>query len=204
MAKTASRVTPDTRTRLIEAGMAVMFEKGYTNAGLQEVLSLVGVPKGSFYHYFESKEDFALKIVAHVEDNYARLLNSYFNDSALTPVNRLRKYFKDKTVDMLEQRCRKGCLIGNLSQEMSDQSEALRQELARVMRHWRDLYSACIQEAQSAGEIDKRLSPQTLAESLLSGWEGAIMRSKTQKTVEPMEAFIEIMFTYVLKPELSE
>ncbi|MBX9686863.1 MAG: TetR/AcrR family transcriptional regulator, partial [Candidatus Obscuribacterales bacterium] len=65
MVKAASSTSSgrDTRAILLEAGMAVMYEKGYSNTGIQEVLSSVGVPKGSFYHYFDSKEDFALKII---------------------------------------------------------------------------------------------------------------------------------------------
>jgi len=200
MAKTATGEERDTKSLLLEAGMAVMFEKGYTNTGIQEVLSSVGVPKGSFYHYFESKEDFALKIVLHVEQNYSNLLTKYLRDSEFTPTARLRKYCEDKKKDLSEQRCRKGCLIGNLSQEMADQSEVLRVELARVMGKWRDLYAACIEEGQACGEITKEFSPQSLAEMFLCGWEGAIMRSKTQKTTEPMECFIEVMFGQVLKP----
>jgi TetR/AcrR family transcriptional repressor of nem operon len=198
MAKTATGEDRDTKNLLLEAGMAVMFEKGYTNTGIQEVLSSVGVPKGSFYHYFESKEDFALKIIAHVEHNYANKLGGYLRDTSLTPLNRILKYCTDTKAGLLEQKCRKGCLIGNLSQEMADQSETLRIELARVMGKWRDMYSACIEEGQTSGEICKCANPQILAEVFLCGWEGAIMRSKTQKTVEPLEAFIEVMFNKVL------
>ena len=61
--KVATKQKPDTRTALLEAGMNIMIEKGYNNTGIQEVLLAVGVPKGSFYHYFDSKEDFALKII---------------------------------------------------------------------------------------------------------------------------------------------
>lgn len=199
MVKTATSAGKDTKSALLEAGMAVMFEKGYTNTGIQEVLSSVGVPKGSFYHYFESKEDFALKIILHVEENYARELTGYLRDSSLTPINRLKNLCETKKKGLLEQKCRKGCLIGNLSQEMADQSETLRIELSRVMCRWRDMYCACIDEGQKAGEINKSIDAEKLAEMFLCGWEGAIMRSKTQKTVEPIEAFIEVMFGRVLK-----
>lgn len=200
MARTATGEERDTKAILLEAGMPVMFEKGYSNTGIQEVLSSVGVPKGSFYHYFESKEDFALKIIRSVEENYATLLAGYMRDTSLTPVARLRNYCETKKTDLLEQRCRRGCLIGNLSQEMADQSEVLRVELARVMGRWRDIYSACIDEGQAAGEINKNTAPDVLAEMFLCGWEGAIMRSKTQKNVQPIEAFIEVMFNQVLIP----
>src|SRR5258705_10716495 len=96
----------DTRTALLEAGKEIMFEKGYSNTGIQEVLSSVGVPKGSFYHYFESKEDFALKIIRNVEENYATLLGTFMRDTTKTPVARLLNYCETKKNDLLEQRCR--------------------------------------------------------------------------------------------------
>ena len=200
MAKTSTGATRDTKNILLEAGMSVMFEKGYTNTGIQEVLSSVGVPKGSFYHYFESKEDFAVQIIRHVEENYAATLNSFLRDPERSPVNRLRNLCETKKNDLLEQSCRRGCLIGNLSQEMADQSEVLRKELARVMARWRDMYAACIDEGQSLGEINKNASAEQYAEFFLCGWEGAIMRAKTQKEISPLEVFIEVIFAQVLKP----
>jgi TetR/AcrR family transcriptional repressor of nem operon len=200
MAKTATGVQRDTRALLLEAGMNVMFEKGYTNTGIQEVLSSVGVPKGSFYHFFESKEDFALKIIRHVEEAYVQVLNGFLHDTTRTPVERLKNYCETKKKDLLNQSCRRGCLIGNLSQEMADQSEVLRVDLARVMGRWRDMFSAVIDEGQARGEISKKLPADKLAEMFLCGWEGSIMRAKTQKNVEPMQAFIDVVFTQVLAP----
>lgn len=200
MARTATGEQRDTRALLLEAGMNVMFEKGYTNTGIQEVLSSVGVPKGSFYHFFQSKEDFALKIIRHVEEGYVQVISGFLSDTSRTPVERLKNYCETKKNDLLNQSCRRGCIIGNLSQEMADQSEILRIDLARVMGRWRDLFAACIDEAQARGEVSKKLPPLTLAEMFLCGWEGAIMRAKTQKNVEPLEAFIEVIFSEVLAP----
>lgn len=203
MVKTSTGAQRDTRAVLIEAGMKVMFEKGYTNTGIQEVLSSVGVPKGSFYHYFNSKEDFVIQIIKTVEEDYAKLLSSYMSDKTRSPLERIRNYCQTKKRDLLEQNCRRGCLIGNLSQEMADQSENLRTELARIMRHWRDIYAACIKEGQESGEISSIESADCLAEAFLCGWEGAIMRSKTQKNIEPLEAFIKVMVDRLLAGKLN-
>ncbi len=200
MGKTATGTSRDTKTLLLEAGMAVMYEKGYSNTGIQEVLSSVGVPKGSFYHYFESKEDFALKIIKHQEENYANVLGGFLRDKDLSPLNRLRKYCDTKASDLKEQKCRRGCLFGNLSQEMADQSEVLRVELAHVMERWRELFAACIKEGQENGEITRKFSATTLAEMFLCGWEGGIMRAKCKKNIEPLESFIDVMFNRVLIP----
>ncbi len=192
---------PDTRQVLIEAGADVMIEKGYTNSGIQEVLSKVGVPKGSFYHYFDSKEDFAVAIIEYFDSNFLAYLKPILNDASLSPKERLRTYCINKRECMRASNCRKGCLIGNLSQEMSDQSEALRQVLSEVMTKWRDQFAACIEEGQKIGELTQSADPKVLAELFLSSWEGAMMRAKTIKSTEPLDVFIDLIFELVLKKE---
>jgi TetR/AcrR family transcriptional repressor of nem operon len=190
----------DTKVVLIEAGMQAMFERGYTNTGIQEVLSTVGIPKGSFYHYFNSKEDFALAIINQFDEFYTAKLTQYLRDQSVSPLIRLKNYSQGK-IDMLAAwKCRKGCLIGNLSMEMADQSEILRQALSHVMGKWRDLFAACIAEGQQTGEIRRSPDAEKLAELFLDSLEGAVMRAKTFKSVQPLDAFVESMFDYVLLP----
>lgn len=189
----------DTKTALLEAGMDIMRDKGYTNTGIQEVLSSVGVPKGSFYHYFESKENFAVEVIHHYSQSYTAKLIYFLRDESLQPLDRLKAYINAGRDNFLAQNCCKGCLIGNLSQEMADQSEELRQVLSQVMGKWRDLFATCIDEGQATGQISKRYSPVELAEAFLSGWEGAIMRAKTTKNIEPLDIFNQVMFDGLLK-----
>lgn len=195
--KTATK--QDTRTALLEVGTDLMFSKGYTNTGIQEILNALGVPKGSFYHYFDSKENFAVEIIRHFDAMYSAQLVSTLQNPNLTPLQRLRSHCEQGKIKLQAQDCRRGCLIGNLSQEMSDQSEVLRQELSKVVRKWRDLFVDCIREGQESGEISKRCSPEAVAEFFLSGWSGAIMRAKTAKDAEPLDVFIDTMFNDFLK-----
>src|SRR4051794_12854838 len=118
-----------TKTCLIEAGIEIMFEKGYNNTGIQEVLQKTGVPKGSFYYYFDSKEEFGLEIINAFDAGYTDKVNKFLNDKTLSPVQRLRAYCEAGRENLENQQCRKGCLIGNLSQEMADQSEVMRARL---------------------------------------------------------------------------
>jgi TetR/AcrR family transcriptional repressor of nem operon len=198
---TTTRVTgkQEVRTALLEVGMDTMFEKGYTNTGIQEILVALSVPKGSFYHYFESKENYAVEIIRHFDQSYTADLIRILRNPEETPFQRLRTYC-DTTLSALEaQQCRRGCLIGNLSQEMSDQSEVLRKELCTVMYKWRDIFAACIEEGQIAGEIRKTRPPVALAELFQSAWSGAIMRAKTAKSTEPIETFIDVIFNDIFK-----
>jgi len=188
----------NTKTQLIDAGIQIMQEKGYNATGIMEVLQSVGVPKGSFYYYFDSKEDFGLQIINHFDECYTEKLRRYFDDQSLTPLARLRLYCDEGRKSLLEAQCRKGCLIGNLSQEMADQSEVFRSRLEEVMVKWRNYFASCIKEGQEKGEICTKIDTQDLAEFFLSGWEGSVMRAKTTKSPGPQDAFIRVMFEHFL------
>lgn len=195
--KTASK--QETRTALLDVGTELMMQKGYTNTGIQEILNTLGVPKGSFYHYFDSKENYAVEIIRHFHETYHARNAAILHNTAETPLQRLRTYCETNKANLSAQNCRKGCLIGNLSQEMSDQSEILRHELSIVMGAGRKLFADCIEEGQNSGEIKTTRTADAMAELFLSGWGGAVMRAKTVKTTEPLEVFIDLMFNDVLK-----
>lgn len=189
----------ETRSALIETGMDIMLVKGYTNTGIQEILSALAIPKGSFYHHFESKENFAIEIIRHYDQFQTELLIEILRDSNRTPLQRLKLYCETYRTKLNAQECKRGCLIGNLSQEMSDQSEILRQELSTVIRRWRDMFSECIAEGQKTGEIKTNRSADSLAEIFQSGWAGAVMRAKTLRDTESIDNFMSVMFDDILK-----
>ena len=188
-----------TKDLLLEAGLDIMLEKGYNNTGIQEVLQRVGVPKGSFYYYFDSKEEFGLAIIDLFDCMYTEKVRISLDDKTKTPLQRLRTYCEEGRKMLEEQKCRKGCLIGKLSSEMADQSEIFRARLEEILTKWRNRFAKTIKEGQEAGEIPKELDTVELAEFFLSGWEGAVTRSKTTKHTAPQQAFISIMFNHVLK-----
>lgn len=189
----------EVRIALLEVGMDMMLEKGYTNTGIQEVLSVLSVPKGSFYHYFESKENFAVEIIRHFDQGYSADLVRTLRNPKHTPLERLKAYCEWTKTKLVAQDCRRGCLIGNLSQEMADQSEVLRKELSKVMSKWRSMFAACIEEGQKTGEITSKFSADELAEIFASAWGGAVMRAKTLKTIEPLDVCLKLMFDDFLK-----
>src|SRR5271156_3493588 len=121
---TSTKINTSTKTvtknALLEAGVRVMIEKGYNNTGIQEVLEATGVPKGSFYYYFDSKEDFGVQIIDYFDMNYSEHLRQFLENKKLTPLERLRAYCEEGRHLLENNQCRKGCLVGNLSQEMSD------------------------------------------------------------------------------------
>jgi len=188
-----------TKTALLEAGKAIFLEKGYNNAGIEAILQTAGVPKGSFYYYFDSKEDFGLQVLDRFDACHHETLDRFLGDESVGPLERLRRYF-EAVIECLEsQECRKGCLVGNLSQEMADQSEAFRTRLREIFAGWLDRYANCLASAQLAGEIPAHLDPRALAEFWLDGWQGAVLRAKTVRSTAPLRNFLDMIFSDVLQ-----
>lgn len=188
-----------TKTTLLETGTRIIQEKGYNHTGIQEVLQAAGVPKGSFYYYFGSKEDFGLQVIEHFACEYHSKLELYLGDETRTPLNRFRRYFEDGCKEFEALQCRKGCLIGNLGQELADQNETIRSKIEEILTRWRGRFAKCLQQAQDAGEIPSDLNPDVLAEFILSSWEGAMLRAKVTKSTAPLQVFIKVVFEQMLK-----
>ncbi|SDN78609.1 TetR/AcrR family transcriptional regulator [Vreelandella arcis] len=189
-----------TREKLIETGAELIGQHGYNATGINTVLKTCGVPKGSFYHYFSSKEEFGLAVIEQFSDIYDAQLAELLEDTSTPPLERLRRYFAAGREHMCNCNHTTGCLIGNLGQELSGQSDTFRDALDRVFQRWEQYFVGCLRSAQETGELSAALPAEALASFILSGWEGAILRAKTLKSVVPMEQFEAILFQQVLVP----
>jgi TetR/AcrR family transcriptional repressor of nem operon len=188
-----------TKNALLEAGKRIFLERGYNHAGIESILQMAGVPKGSFYFYLRIKEDFGLQVLNLFDERRAADIDRYLSDTSLGPLDRLRR-LGEATCERLEsQQCRNGCLVGNLSLEMADQSEAFRARLDEIFRGWSERFAVCFREAQEAGEISDDLDANELAEFWLNSWQGAVLRAKTLRSTMPLKTFLNQMFEFVLK-----
>jgi TetR/AcrR family transcriptional repressor of nem operon len=189
----------DTRAEIINAGIELFSLQGYSATGIDAVLKRAGVPKGSFYHYFGSKEEFGLAVIDHFGEAYAAIVATFLVNPELTPLNRLRVYLETGLTRLTHNQCTRGCLLGNLGQELADQNERLRTRLDEIFRAWKGQLAACIEEAKATGELSQDLDSGVLAGFILSGLEGAMLRAKVMKSPKPMEDFIATLFATVLK-----
>ncbi len=187
----------DTKNRLLEAGRNIFLEKGYNHAGIEAILQVAGVPKGSFYNYFESKEDFGLKVIDQFAKCYDEELERFLGDTSLSPLGRLKGYFESLIERLDSIKCRNGCLVGNLSQELADQSEVFRARLEEIFENWVNRYTDCLGEAQKAGEISPHLDVRDLAEFFLNSWQGAVLRAKTARSSAPLRTFLAMAFKII-------
>lgn len=179
----------DTRALLLRAGLETLTEKGFATAGLDEMLSRVGVPKGSFYHYFASKEAFGLALIECYARFFAHKLERHFQRTELSPLARLQAFVDDAQAGMARHEYRRGCLIGNLGQEMGALPESFRAQLQAVFADWQVRLADCLAEAQRAGEVSATADVGALAAFFWIGWEGAVLRAKLEQRAEPLALF---------------
>lgn len=186
------------REKIIAVGVEIVAVSGFNATGIDAILKAAGVPKGSFYHHFGTKENFGIEVINLFTENYTKKLHGYLDDEALAPLQRIRRYLEESIERTVQDNFSKGCLIGNLGQELAAQSERFRCRLEEVFHDWLGLFAKCLHEAQQAGELNPGLDPQSLAGFLLSGWEGAILRAKVMRSPEPLKQFVNVLFTRVL------
>ncbi len=184
----------ETRNALVRAGVEILTEKGFTATGIEEILRRVGVPKGSFYHYFASKEAFGVEVIQHYAAYFARKLDRCLLDDTHPALQRLRNFVSDATDGMQRHGFRRGCVIGNLGQEMSALPEAYRQRLSDVFADWETRLAECLERAREQGEIDRDADCKALARFFWIGWEGAVLRAKLELSAAPLEMFAEGFF----------
>jgi TetR/AcrR family transcriptional regulator, transcriptional repressor for nem operon len=193
--------TQDKREEIISIGTELIVINGYNATGIEAVLKKAGVPKGSFYHYFGSKEEFGLAVIDSFANHYEVKLCAFFNDEEVPPLRRIRNYLENGLENLTENQCTKGSLIGNLSQELADQNERFRTRLKMIFREWKQRVATCLEEAQQKGDWISNVDPDIIADFILSGWEGAILQAKVMRSPDSLQNFINTLFTTVLRVE---
>lgn len=191
-------MTHATREKLIETGLAIMREKGFNHTGLQEILQQAGVPKGSFYHFFSSKEDFGEQVLEFYAQGAKQMAESILLDSDTLPLERLRRFFKSTMEGCRCDGFRGGCLIGNLSQELADQNPAFAKLLARKFAQQRELIRENLAQAQADGTLSVSWAAGDLADFLINSWQGAMLRMKVNKSCLPLDQFMDVTFNHLL------
>jgi TetR/AcrR family transcriptional repressor of nem operon len=186
----------ESHAALVEHGTQLMLRSGYAGIGLVELLQAAGVPKGSFYNHFDSKEAFGVELVRRYYAEHDELLASLLTQTDRAPLERLRSYF-----ELLLQRANdaspraRGCLLGMLALEMAGSSEPLRESVSDAFRRWQARLAELLRQAQHAGELAPEHDPQPLAAMLLEGWEGALMRARATRDLESLRTSLDLLFS---------
>ncbi|MDX1973704.1 MAG: TetR family transcriptional regulator C-terminal domain-containing protein [Candidatus Sumerlaeia bacterium] len=173
-----------THQNLLEAGVAAFLQNGYHGTGLKEVLDSVDVPKGSFYAYFESKEEFAEAAIDFYTDCFLQEMSD-ITAAHSSPLLGLRAFFAKLVADFERREYRGGCLIANLAGELEG-STVCHNALKRGYQRWLEQMAALFRKGQELGEFRADVPPGELANLLMDSWEGAVLRMKVEHSTSPL------------------
>lgn len=181
----------DKRDLILAKGAHLMTRRGYHGTGVLEIVQAAGIPKGSFYHYFASKEDFAVQALEYL---YAPRLQRYaaaLADAAQSPRERVLSYYRD----LLEHFSRQEkpeyhCFIGSLSFEMADGCQPIASQVEQILERSVAILAECLTAARQAGELPRNTDCAALAEFIANAWEGALMRMKVGGSVASLDVFL--------------
>jgi TetR/AcrR family transcriptional repressor of nem operon len=188
------------RKLLIDIGTAIFTQKGFSSTGLDEIVQAAEVPKGSFYYYFASKEEFAHEVIRNYASYFAKKLDRSLGDTSLSPLLRLKAFADDATHGVARFEFKRGCLVGNLGQEMASLEGEFRVLLLGVLDTWRQRFAACIDEAKAAGEITTSVDSASLAHFFWSAWEGAVLCAKLEASTKALDNVSTLFFDHMLQP----
>ncbi|MSR62872.1 MAG: TetR family transcriptional regulator [Planctomycetes bacterium] len=187
-----------TREKLLEIGAQAIAEKSFNSCGLAEILKRAGVPKGSFYHYFASKEDFGVALIEKDIQEYMELLRPILSDRRRSPLARLRAVFELSRDECKNHGAARRCLIPKLALETAQLSETVHAAVKCAYDQWSALLARVIREAQAAGEIGRTQDPDRLANVLVMLWEGATIRMQIDRSLQPVDDFLAFVFDSLL------
>jgi len=185
-----------TRHILVQHGAELLTEFSYNALGIDRLLRETGVSKGSFYHFFGSKQGFALEVIgwyeAYFEERFCRILG----DSETPPLQRLAQWMRTGRNRLARHQFRRGCLVGNLSQELGSTDPVLSKKLQAVFRGWESWIADVLAQAKARNDLPADADTESLARIFWIGWQGAILRAKLEGSGKPLDDFSNFFIAY--------
>jgi len=171
----------------------MLLKHGYNDLGIQALLAATRTPKGSFYHHFKDKEDFALQVVDQYLVGVHAGLDACLGDQGRRPLERVRHFF-EKTQEHYRTEGYMGCLMGGLGQELSGVSESFARKIDGCFVQIAERLASCLDEARQRGDLPPDSNSRRMATLLVDCWEGAALRSRLQRSPAPLNAMLDFYF----------
>ncbi|MBJ2156789.1 TetR/AcrR family transcriptional regulator [Variovorax sp. IB41] len=191
MPKAIASESTDTRDNILAAGQRMMAAKGFTAVGLNEILTTSGVPKGSFYHYFSSKEAYGEAVLHGYFDEYLADIDRTLAAPEQTMAQRLMTYFASwrDTQSFLD--CQGKCLAVKLGAEVADMSEPMRLAMKQGTSGIVERLAKAIEAGVAEGSLSVDESAEETAQSLYQLWMGASVMVKIARHGDPFETALK-------------
>lgn len=176
-----------------------MLSKSFHSVGLNEILAAVKVPKGSFYHYFPSKEQFGVELIRHHVREASDCKRRLLLDTHLepNPMQRLAAYYECGIARLYENQCQCSCLVVKLASEVATFSDPMREALADGVREWRGFMEEVVKEGQAKGVFRTDVDPALTAALVQDIWMGAVHRGQIERSVAPLRGAAAFILNYL-------
>ncbi|QEZ43059.1 TetR/AcrR family transcriptional regulator [Cupriavidus oxalaticus] len=198
MARTADKT--DIPNRLTKAGRELFSRHGFNATGIQQITDHAGVPKGSFYNHFDSKEAFAAAIIAQYAAYLQRSWEAMMEAAPPQPMAAIRYVFEQMIAHHEAKTERAGCLVGNFAAEIASSSDTCRVALQAAQLAWRERLAGMIADAQADGAIRTDIAAAELSGLAWDTWEGALLRMKLERSAAPLRRSVDLMFNHLFQP----
>ncbi|MCF5723766.1 TetR/AcrR family transcriptional regulator [Pseudomonas syringae] len=196
--------TKSARQIILESALPIVGRKGFSAVGLNEILQAADVPKGSFYHHFNSKDAFGVVLLDTYFDHYVQGMEQLFDQSGLTHLAKLMRYWQCWIDNQTGCTDAGKCLAVKLGAEVSDLSEPMRQALQRGTSRTIELLAVAMQRGLEDGSLLLAHSPQHLAHQLYALWLGASVMSKITRTPAPFDEALSLTRHLLGQPEHTD
>jgi TetR/AcrR family transcriptional repressor of nem operon len=189
MPRTLQKLT--NRENLLSQGVTLLMQQGYHGTGLKEILDAVQIPKGSFYNYFGSKENFAAEAIQHYINPFIDQLSGHLQNPDNDALSALQCYFNELITELEKADYKGGCLLGNLMGEIGDTSDLCKKSLQSAVHRYRNLLQDGLLKAQQEGTARTDKTAEDMADLLVNMWQGALLRMKIEQSSAPLKQCCE-------------
>ena len=185
---------------LLDKGIALLWSKGYNATSVNDIVKEAGIPKGSFYFYFKSKEDFAVQAIEKYFNMQVKPALEILHNTSVSPKQRILNFYEFR-VEMLknELECKMGCMGCNIANEMAEHNDAIRKVIASKTKMVRSYITEVVEEAQDYGEINKSVNAADIVEFMEDAGKGAMITMKEMQSAYPMDNVLNMIRTFLLK-----
>ncbi|SEO54260.1 transcriptional regulator, TetR family [Duganella sp. CF517] len=188
---------PNVKEQIVTAGMTLFHSKGFNATSVQDITDAAGVPKGSFYNHFASKEELGVEVLQRYADQ-AGEIGALLGASSLPPRAWLRGYFGKLVESNVASAFDAGCMLGNFSTELSNQSPAIRNQARQSFAAMAKMLEDVIAQGQRDGSIGNAQPAPALANFTADAWQGAVLRAKAEKDRAPLDRFVAMVLDRIL------
>ncbi len=184
---------------IISKGTELFRKRGYNNVGINEILKECDIPKGSFYNFFKTKEDFAEKVIDTYGVNSLKMIINALADNSVSPLKRLKQFYSMLIEINEKDGFDAGCLVNNFSVEVGGFNSTISNATNKSFNMWVSEIAKCVKKGQEQDEIIDTIPADDIAEYIHAGLSGAFSRMKVNRDRTYLDKWYAMTFNFITK-----